>query len=106
MLEYAAALGATTGASVVPPAAALRVLASKACRRAIKFGDTLDQQACQRVLTALARCDLPFQCAHGRPTIVPIVQLQLRNRGAQTAAAPSGTPMWACLFEFLFLPEM
>ena len=82
MREYAAALDLTGGASVAPPPAALRVLASKACRRAIKFGDSLDLDACQRLLDGLARCDLPFQCAHGRPTIAPVVQLAPRARRA------------------------
>ena len=29
----------------------------------------------QRILRELSRCDLPFQCAHGRPTLAPLVRL-------------------------------
>lgn len=75
MLEYAHALQRTGGASSQPPPAVMRVLASKACRRAVMFGDTLTLPRCQEVLDALARCALPFQCAHGRPTVAPLLQL-------------------------------
>lgn len=59
-------------AGLAPPWVA-RVLASKACRGAIKFGDTLSHDACCRVIARLARCRLPFQCAHGRPSMVPLL---------------------------------
>ena len=69
--EYCASLDATGGGSALPPPAVRRVLASKACRRAVMFGTELSTSQCQRILDALARCDMPFQCAHGRPTIAP-----------------------------------
>ena len=56
LFEYAQALDATAGRSIMPPPAVLRVLASKACRRAIMFGDTLDRVQCQDVLSRLAQC--------------------------------------------------
>ncbi|KAL1500004.1 hypothetical protein AB1Y20_012681 [Prymnesium parvum] len=76
MLEYAAALQRSGGCSTQPPPAVARVLASKACRRAVMFGHTLPLGRCQAILRALARCDLPFQCAHGRPTVAPLLQLR------------------------------
>ncbi|BES96204.1 MutL C terminal dimerisation domain [Nesidiocoris tenuis] len=45
------------------------VLATEACARAIKFGHALDRQAMDNLLLGLAQCHLPFQCAHGRPTL-------------------------------------
>lgn len=42
---------------------------------AIKFGDLLSVNACQGLMAQLAGCELPFQCAHGRPTIIPLLQL-------------------------------
>ena len=75
MLEYTRALDATGGGSTLPPPAVLRVLASKACRSAVMFGDVLSLHRCQTVLESLARCDLPFQCAHGRPTLTPVLDL-------------------------------
>ena len=42
---------------------------------AVMFGDSLDLSQCQRILNELARCELPFQCAHGRPTVAPMLAL-------------------------------
>ena len=75
MLEFAHVLEDTAGGSTLAPPAVLRVLASKACRRAIMFGDTLSMPQCQALLDELARCEQPLQCAHGRPTIAPLVDL-------------------------------
>ena len=49
-----------------------RCLNSLACKRAIKFGDALDRSACLELVRRLSKTRLPFQCAHGRPTVVPI----------------------------------
>ena len=52
-----------------------QALASYACHGAIKFGDKISLSTCKKIMEDLATCDLPFQCAHGRPTIVPIFKL-------------------------------
>ncbi|KAK4531084.1 hypothetical protein CCYA_CCYA06G1941 [Cyanidiococcus yangmingshanensis] len=49
--------------------AAERVLATLACRYAIMFGDCLEPAECEALLHRLAKCQLPFQCAHGRPSV-------------------------------------
>jgi len=55
------------------------VLNSRACRGAVKFGDSLSREKCRELLNQLSQCQLPFQCAHGRPSIAPIVSInQLR----------------------------
>ncbi|KAI0660771.1 hypothetical protein C8Q70DRAFT_972342 [Cubamyces menziesii] len=46
---------------------------SKACRGAIMFNDTLTLEQCKRLLDELSETALPFQCAHGRPSLVPLV---------------------------------
>ncbi|KAL7859330.1 hypothetical protein SRHO_G00144770 [Serrasalmus rhombeus] len=51
------------------------VLASQACHGAIKFNDLLSKEECCSLVGSLASCQLPFQCAHGRPSIVPLVNL-------------------------------
>jgi DNA mismatch repair ATPase MutL len=51
------------------------VLKQKACRGAIKFGDSLTHKQCVVLLDRLSRCSLPFQCAHGRPSAVPLLEL-------------------------------
>ena len=37
------------------------------------FGDVLTPAQCDKLIADLAACTFPFQCAHGRPTIVPIL---------------------------------
>lgn len=39
------------------------------------FNDALTQDQCVDVVERLSRCAFPFQCAHGRPSMVPIVDL-------------------------------
>nr|XP_015825668.2 DNA mismatch repair protein Mlh3 isoform X1 [Nothobranchius furzeri] len=57
------------------PLTVLKVLASLACHGAIKFNDTLSRDECCSLVTSLSSCQLPFQCAHGRPSIVPLVDI-------------------------------
>lgn len=57
------------------PKTLLAVLNTQACRSAIKFGDPLSKDECCKLLGLLALCKLPFQCAHGRPDLVPIADL-------------------------------
>ncbi|XP_026867735.2 DNA mismatch repair protein Mlh3 isoform X2 [Electrophorus electricus] len=51
------------------------VLASQACHGAIKFNHVLSKEECCSLVASLSSCQLPFQCAHGRPSIVPLVDL-------------------------------
>ncbi|KXS12017.1 hypothetical protein M427DRAFT_77023, partial [Gonapodya prolifera JEL478] len=48
---------------------------SKACRGAIMFGDKLKQTDCEALITQLKDCDFPFSCAHGRPSMIPLITL-------------------------------
>uniref|UniRef100_A0AAX7W3Q5 WW domain-containing protein n=1 Tax=Astatotilapia calliptera TaxID=8154 RepID=A0AAX7W3Q5_ASTCA len=57
------------------PLTVLKVLASLACHGAIKFNDTLSRDECHSLVASLSACQLPFQCAHGRPSIVPLVDV-------------------------------
>lgn len=61
------------GGTAVLPRMVMDLLKSRACTSAIKFGDYLDHAQCKSLITELAMCDLPFQCAHGRPSLLPIV---------------------------------
>ncbi|GBL96905.1 DNA mismatch repair protein Mlh3 [Araneus ventricosus] len=65
----------TRSTSSVLPKTLNAVLNSQACRGAVKFGDPLDLSQCELLLDALSTCKLPFQCAHGRPSIAPILDL-------------------------------
>lgn len=54
----------------------MEAINAKACRAAIKFGDVLTSKEMSYMVEAMAKCKLPFQCAHGRPSIVPLVTIR------------------------------
>ncbi|XP_019423949.1 PREDICTED: DNA mismatch repair protein MLH3 isoform X1 [Lupinus angustifolius] len=83
LLEFLQQLAETEGSSTMPPSV-IRVLNSKACRGAIMFGDSLLPSECSLIVEELKNTSLCFQCAHGRPTTVPIVNLEaLHNQIAK-----------------------
>lgn len=49
---------------------------SRACRSAVMFGDELLADEMAYLVKGLSQCILPFQCAHGRPTVAPIAELR------------------------------
>lgn len=57
------------------PSGVTRVLNSRACRSAVKFGDVLRVLECRELVDDLKRTQLCFICAHGRPTTAPLVDL-------------------------------
>ncbi|PKK50198.1 hypothetical protein CI102_7185 [Trichoderma harzianum] len=57
------------------PRGILELLHSRACRSAIMFNDALSAEECEQLVRRLAKCAFPFQCAHGRPSLVPLVDL-------------------------------
>ncbi|XP_065183825.1 uncharacterized protein LOC135814603 isoform X1 [Sycon ciliatum] len=60
------------------------LLASLSCHSAIRFGDCLSKEECCELIKSLSKCNLPFQCAHGRPSIIPIMditELELNSLG-------------------------
>lgn len=57
------------------PPAVIRILHSKACRGAVMFGTRLDPSSVGALVAGLAECALPFNCAHGRPSLVPLLRL-------------------------------
>ncbi|GFF25343.1 hypothetical protein IFM58399_00997 [Aspergillus lentulus] len=58
------------------PQGIIDLLNSRACRTAIMFNDMLTAEECKSLIGRLARCVLPFQCAHGRPSMVPILDVR------------------------------
>ena len=62
------------------PRGILDLLHSRACRSAIMFNDVLTSEDCEILLERLTRCSFPFQCAHGRPSMAPLVDLGTGNR--------------------------
>jgi len=66
------------------PQGIIDMLNSRACRSAIMFNDELSKEQCQTLVSNLASCKFPFQCAHGRPSLVPLVnlwQVEMAARG-------------------------
>ncbi|KAL8996410.1 MAG: hypothetical protein Q9169_004058 [Polycauliona sp. 2 TL-2023] len=55
------------------PQGIIDMLNSRACRSAIMFNDELNHAECETLVARLAECKFPFQCAHGRPSMVPLV---------------------------------
>jgi DNA mismatch repair protein MLH3 len=49
------------------------LISSRACRSSIMFNDPLSMEECKSLISRLSHCAFPFQCAHGRPTMIPIV---------------------------------
>lgn len=61
------------------PSGILELLKSRSCRTAIMFNDILDKEQGQQLVDALSACDLPFQCAHGRPTMAIVAELDSKE---------------------------
>lgn len=68
-------LQTTGGIQGTLPLTVQKVLASQACHGAIKFNDRLSLEESCRLIEALSLCQLPFQCAHGRPSMLPLADL-------------------------------
>ncbi|KDR84002.1 hypothetical protein GALMADRAFT_236565 [Galerina marginata CBS 339.88] len=56
------------------PRGLLDLINSKACRGAIMFNDSLSLTQCEKLVRQLSETVFPFQCAHGRPSLVPLVE--------------------------------
>lgn len=57
------------------PQGILDLLYSRSCRSAIMFNDKLTPEECLTLIARLATCIFPFQCAHGRPSMIPVIKL-------------------------------
>jgi DNA mismatch repair ATPase MutL len=47
---------------------------------AIMFNDVLTFDECSDLLRQLSKCAFPFQCAHGRPSMIPLLDMELWNK--------------------------
>ncbi|KAI7367551.1 hypothetical protein KC354_g3347 [Hortaea werneckii] len=57
------------------PTPLLDLLNSRACRSAIMFNDVLSGEECAELMGQLSRCAFPFMCAHGRVSMVPLMEV-------------------------------
>jgi DNA mismatch repair protein MutL len=56
------------------------VIAQKACKSAIKAGDELQKNQMYKLIEDLEKCEKPFSCPHGRPTIINITLSELEKK--------------------------
>ncbi|RAH46795.1 putative DNA mismatch repair protein (Mlh3) [Aspergillus brunneoviolaceus CBS 621.78] len=79
------------------PRGIIDLLNSRACRTAIMFNDVLTVEECQGLVSRLAGCTFPFQCAHGRPSMIPILDIDASApRGLGSDLAWGQTDEYAC----------
>ncbi|KAJ4357922.1 DNA mismatch repair protein [Didymosphaeria variabile] len=57
------------------PEGLIDLVNSRACRSAIMFNDELSMEECRELVRKLCKCVFPFMCAHGRPSMVPLVDI-------------------------------
>jgi DNA mismatch repair protein MLH3 len=75
------------------PKGLLDLINSRACRSAIMFNDELNLNQCRELVQKLASCVFPFMCAHGRPSITPLVDLGENEHGLGMADVRPDTNM-------------
>ncbi|KAI1445798.1 hypothetical protein F5Y02DRAFT_385369 [Annulohypoxylon stygium] len=72
------------------PDGILEMINSRACRSSIMFNDILSHEECVDLVKRLANCTLPFQCAHGRPSMVPLLDIGSIPMGMDDVGGYSG----------------
>lgn len=55
------------------PSIMMDILKSNSCRQALMFGDEIEKSKCKELIQLLKCCNIPFFCAHGRPSMYPFV---------------------------------
>ena len=58
------------------------------------FGDALSGTQCASLVLALSRCRLPFQCAQGRPTVFPLINLDGCGSGSPHLDTATSSLPW------------
>ena len=76
-IQFLQALGCcTSDASMVKPPFIKWILASQVCQYAIMFGDVLRHEWCTEMIHSLAEHNFSFICAHGWPSVIPLIDLK------------------------------
>ncbi|KAL0269186.1 UNVERIFIED_CONTAM: hypothetical protein PYX00_006998 [Menopon gallinae] len=78
----------TRGTSSVVPTILHTAITTRACKSAVKFNTVLSEGAMKRLMDDLAKCQNPFQCAHGRPCIAPMLDVEEFACQAETEEFP------------------
>ena len=56
------------------------VIAKTVCRHAVKANDSLREEELQALVDDLRRCEMPYTCPHGRPTIIELSYPELEKK--------------------------
>ncbi|XP_052739708.1 DNA mismatch repair protein Mlh3-like [Bicyclus anynana] len=81
ILEQIKAMKSLRGNVSLYPKSIMDLVFSEACRYALKFGDKLSKTECVNLINSLSCCKTPFQCAHGRPVIAVLMEIENNSRG-------------------------
>jgi DNA mismatch repair protein MutL len=54
------------------------------CRKSIKAGEEMSLREIETLLKELDKCDMPFTCPHGRPTIISISIAEIEKKFKRT----------------------
>ncbi|KAL3781340.1 hypothetical protein ACHAW5_010140 [Stephanodiscus triporus] len=73
-LDFVKELGHLSGGEVCPKFVK-NIVARYACRYAIMFGDYVSHEMQIELIRNLAKCNFCFICAHGRPSIIPLFDM-------------------------------
>ncbi|CAG9313438.1 unnamed protein product [Blepharisma stoltei] len=57
------------------PNSILTIMKSKACRSSINFGNEMTVEECEKICKDLENWVFSTHCAHGRPTVYPLMKL-------------------------------
>ena len=58
----------------------IRKVATEACKAAVKGGERLSTAEAEKLLADLLRCEDPYHCPHGRPTLISYQKTDLEKR--------------------------
>jgi DNA mismatch repair protein PMS2 len=61
----------------IKPSSLRAMYASKACRKSVMIGDSLNKFEMKRIVTHLSEIVKPWNCPHGRPTLRHLINLDL-----------------------------
>ena len=60
------------------------IIARTACKFAVKANDILTRIEAEQLISDLSKCELPYSCPHGRPTVINISYKELEKRFGRT----------------------
>lgn len=63
-----------------PPAAVLERIATMACKAAVKGGQRMEKKEMEELLRRLLELENPYQCPHGRPTMITMSRQELERK--------------------------